>query len=236
MPISGGALLCGTDWCLVEHQGHHAGYVDCTGRAGQGDGKGTFDEQFFFRVLALNIQNAGDTYGRFTALNKYDFKKLYAWFKLLDEMDNTSNMLPSLATYYYSQTQHVPDVRYMVDYLYEHSSWRPEVKWWWLVQATYLANHKLKDKELALKVAQPLVNARTIPIWAQQMPAFIHEQRGEMDEALAIMENIQKDLKDIPQGELNFMKYFVEERLQKLEDIEKKQKEEGQEKKEPADE
>ena len=34
------------------------------------------DEEVFFRLLALNIQNSGDTFGRFTALYKYDFNKL----------------------------------------------------------------------------------------------------------------------------------------------------------------
>ena len=113
-------------------------------------------------------------------------------------------------------------MRYVVDYLFEHSAFRPETKWWWLVQATYLANHKLENKTMALKMSEPLKNARTIPIWAQQMPAFIHEQRGEMQEALEIMENIKNDIKDIPQGELNFMKYFIDERLNKLDSITKK--------------
>src|ERR1700760_469608 len=35
------------------------------------------DEEAFFRLYALNIQNSGDTFGRFTALYKYDFNKLY---------------------------------------------------------------------------------------------------------------------------------------------------------------
>lgn len=174
------------------------------------------DEQFYFRMLALELQNAGDTYGRFTALKLYDYNKLSHWFTLLDELDNQSDLVPSMAAYYYSQTQYTPDVRYVIDYLYRHAADRPEQKWWWLVQAVYLANHKLNDKDLALKVAQPLTRAQSIPIWAQQMPAFIHEQRGEMEEALAIMEGIKANLKNIPQGELNFMKYFIEERLHAL--------------------
>lgn len=175
------------------------------------------DEQFYFRVLALEIQNSGDTFGRFTALYKYDFKKLYAWFKLLDALDDRSNIVPTMATYYFSQTQHVPDVRYIVDYLYEHSAARVEQKWWWLVQAIYLASHKLEDEDLALKVAQPLTSTTKIPVWAQQMPAFVHEKRGEMEDALAIMENIKHSQQEIKPGELNFMRYFVLERLSTLE-------------------
>ena len=69
------------------------------------------DEGFYFRVLALDIQNAGDTYGRFTALRFYDFNKLYQWFNLLDTLDNRSNMMPAMASYYFSQTQNTADVR-----------------------------------------------------------------------------------------------------------------------------
>lgn len=175
------------------------------------------DRQFFFRTLALQIQNSGDTFGRFTALYKYDFEKLYRWFLLLDDLDNRSNFIPTLATYYFSQTQHRPDVRYIVEYLYQHAADRPGKKWWWLVQAMYLANHKLGDRSLAVKVAQPLVTATDVPLLARQMPAFLYEQIGEYEAALRIMESIKATIKDIPPGELEFMRYFVEERLKSME-------------------
>lgn len=178
------------------------------------------DEQAFFRFLALNIQNAGDTFGRFTALYQYDFNKLYHWFRLLDSLDDKSNYIPSMATYYFSQTQNKADVKYMVDYLIEHSAHRPKEKWWWLVQAIYLANHKLEDQDLALKIANSLKNTRDIPIWAQQMPALVYEQRGEMDEAMKIIEGILENQENIKQGELNFMRYFIEERIERMEQME----------------
>lgn len=178
------------------------------------------DEEFYFRLLALDIQNAGDTFGRFTALYKYDYKKLYAWFTLLDSLDNESDYMPFIASYYYSQTQYVPDVRYVVDYLYQHSYYRPAQKYWWLAQATYLAEHKLHDKDLALKMAKPLEQADNAPYWVRQLPAFVHESRGEMEDALHIIEHIQEHSRNIPPGELRFMTYFVKERLHKLEKIE----------------
>lgn len=178
------------------------------------------DEQAFFRFLALNIQNAGDTFGRFTALYRYDFNKLYHWFRLLDSLDDTSNYIPSMATYYFSQTQNKADVKYVVDYLIEHAAHRPEEKWWWLVQAIYLSNHKLEDQDLALEVANNLKNTRDIPVWAQQMPALVHEKRGEMDAAMGIIEGILENQEEIKQGELNFMRYFIEERIERIEEME----------------
>lgn len=174
------------------------------------------DDQFYFRILTFNLQNAGDTFGRSTSLRYYDFNKLYLWFNLLDELDAKSNMVPAMATYYFSQTQNTADVRYVVDYLYTHSVRDVADKWWWLVQAIYLSMHKLDDKDLALKVSAPLVN-KDVPAWAQQMAAVVREKRGEMEDALRIMETIKDNAKDIKDMDLKYMSYFIKERLGKLE-------------------
>lgn len=177
------------------------------------------DEEMFFRLLALNIQNSGDTFGRFTALYKYDFNKLYHWFKLLDGLNHESNYLPAMASYYFSQTQNKAQVKHLVDFLSEYTDGRPKEKWWWVVQASYLSSHRMKDSERALELANRLRGVRGIPIWAQQMSAFLHEQRGEFGEALAIIEEVIKHPEDYSQGELNFMRYFVDERLNRLEQV-----------------
>jgi hypothetical protein len=176
------------------------------------------DEAFYFRTQVLKIQNAGDTFGRFTALKEYDYERLYHWFKLLDSLDATSNFVPAMAAYYFSQTQNTPDIRYVAKYLEEHSEKDLYHKWWWMGQAVYLANHKLEDKDWALELAKKLASTPRddIPMWAKQMPAFIYEQRGEEEEALMIIANILNNVDSISQGELNFMHYFVKDRLNKL--------------------
>jgi tetratricopeptide (TPR) repeat protein len=177
------------------------------------------DEQAFFRLLALNIQIAGDTFGRFTALYKYDYNKLYHWFRLLNGLDNQSNYLPAMGAYYYSQSQNPKDVKYIVDFLDEYTDGRVKETWWWVTQAVYLSNFKLQDKDRALQMANRLRGVTGIPMWAQQMPAFIHEQRGEFDEAAAIIEQIAKNPDQYTQGELNFMMYFVKERLNRFDQL-----------------
>lgn len=177
------------------------------------------DEEFLFRAMAIRLSNAGDTFGRFTPLYKYDLRKVYLWFTLLDHFNMRSDVLASLAAYYFSQTQKTEDVRYMVDYLYEHSAPRIQQKWWWMAQGVYLAMHKLKDNELALKLAATLTEAKGVPLWVNQMPAFVHEKRGEFDAALAIMENILQHTNDIEPGELRYMKYFIDERISKLDEL-----------------
>lgn len=183
------------------------------------------DEEAFFRLHALNLQNSGDTFGRFTALYKYDYRKLSRWFRMLNSFNYESNYLPAMSAYYFSQSQNADDVHYLVDYLEDYADGRAKEKWWWLVQASYLANHKLGDTARALEIASKLKGVRGIPIWAQQLPAFLHEQRGEFGEALAIIESVMKHPEDYSQGELNFMKYFVDERLHRLNEVETQLKE-----------
>lgn len=179
------------------------------------------DEEAFFRLLALNIQTFGDTFGRFTALYKYDFNKLYQWFHLLTRLNDQSNYLPAMASYYFSQTQNPKDVRYVIDFLDEYTEGRAKDKWWWVVQGIYLAQHKMGDLDRALALSQRLIGVQGIPIWAQQMPAFIHEARGEFGDALNIIEDIVKHPENYSKGELNFMRYFIDERLGKLDQVKK---------------
>lgn len=180
------------------------------------------DSEFLFRLLGLHLQNFGDTFGRFTALREYNFERLSGWFKLLDQLNDTSDYIPTLASYYFSQTQNTPDVSYVVDYLQIHAEHRINEKWWWQAQAVYLANHKLHNSQLALQLSKPLLYAQDVPLWVNQLPAFIYESRGEFDAALSIMEHIKDNVEDIKPGELNFIQHFIEERIGA---IEKSQKE-----------
>lgn len=172
------------------------------------------DSEFLFRYYGFQLQNFGDTFGRFTPLKDYDYKRLSRWLHLADELDDRSNLIAALAAYYYSQTQNKPDTRYVIEYLEHHYDRNPQKKWWWLGQAAFLADFKLKDQELALRLAYKLAaTPGDLPFWARQLPAFIHEKRGEYDAAFHIIEGILQDYQNIPVGELNFMRYFIEERL-----------------------
>ncbi|MCH2038883.1 MAG: hypothetical protein MK137_09865 [Rickettsiales bacterium] len=174
------------------------------------------DPQLYFRIRALLLQNAGDTYGRFTSLKKYNYEYLKGWAFLMDELDHRSHYMPSLMSYIFGQTPQTEDVIHVIEYLDHHASRDLQTKWWWMYQAVYLANSKLKDDELALSLAYKLASsdAETMPIWGKQLAAFIHEDRGEKEQARRFMQSIIDNLEDIPEKELNFMQYFIQERLE----------------------
>lgn len=176
------------------------------------------DDQFYFRILALDLQNFGDTFGRFTALRYYDFSKLYQWLILLDTLDARSNVLPTLAANYFSQTQNTPDIRYMADYLEQHATRDISHKWWWLMQALYLSEYKLQDRALSTELADKLVHP-DVPAFAQQLAAVVYEKRGEMDTALRIMQTIRDNANVITDADLRYMHYFIEERIKRLDQL-----------------
>jgi hypothetical protein len=176
------------------------------------------DKQLLFRAFALRLQQSGDTFGRVTALYKYDYPALERWFLRMDSLDNESHFIPTLASYYFAQSQHKPDTRYIIDYLDFHTKGRAQTRWWWVIQAAYLAKHKLKDDARALQLAKRLEGVEGIPLWAQQYPAFLYEQEGEFEAAARIIENIAASSQNISEKELSFMQYFLKERLNKLEE------------------
>lgn len=180
------------------------------------------DKEFYFRVLALKIQNAGDTFGRFPPLKKYDYKKLYQWFTFLDSLNSNSRVIPSLASYYYSQTQNKPDVIHMIRYLDEHASRDINKHWWWLYQATYNASMILGDDNLALELAHKLSKNEdpNAPLWTKQLPAFLHADMNQDCEAYFIIKQILDDHESgrriIKPEEMDFMRKFIQQRISDL--------------------
>jgi hypothetical protein len=184
------------------------------------------DKEFLFRILAARLQNSGDVFAGFVALKNYDYSRIYDWMKALDTLNDKSNFVPSLASYYYSQTQKTEDARYIVDYLDEHSAKDIDANWWWIFQATFIAKGVLHDLDRALDLSRKLSenNAKNAPLWTKQLPAFIYQEMGDNCMAFAVIENVIKEsengTRQIKPEELNFMRHFIGERLSNL----KKQK------------
>lgn len=180
------------------------------------------DKEFYFRILALKIQNAGDSFGRFTPLKNYDYKKLYEWFTFMDSLNNQSRIIPSLASYYYAQTQNHADTIYVIKYLDEHAAVDIDKNWWWLFQAIHIARLSLHDEKLSLELAYKLSKneAKDAPLWTKQMPAFLLAKMGENCEAFFVINQILKDNESgkriIKSDEMNFMRYFIQTRLSTL--------------------
>ncbi len=179
------------------------------------------DRQFAYRTGALMLQNFGDTGGRSTRLDHYDFDKLGAWFRMEDGLDPTSSYIPYLASFYYGATQNGAQLRPVVDYLAsvgrraedDHSG---IPQWRWMGQAVYLARFRLNDLPLALTLANELaaMDRPGMPAWTKQMPAFVMNAQGDKAAAYALMMSILKDdSRKMQKAEVNFMIWYICKRL-----------------------
>jgi len=180
------------------------------------------DNEFLFRILALRLQNSGDVFAGFVALKNYDYSRLYQWFTMLDSLNEKSNLTPSFAAYYFSQTQNKSDSRYVLQYLDEHSSKNIDENWWWFFQAIHIATNSLHDYDLALKIANKMAqnNNPQAPLWTKQMTAFLYARQGNDCMAFKIIEKILNESsqgkRQITAEEMNFMHYFIKDHLAKL--------------------
>lgn len=177
---------------------------------------GLGDAQFAYRAQGLALQNLGDTGGRSTALNDYDYRGLGRWFALQDALDPRSNYMPMLAAWYFGASPDPEDLRHVIDYL-EVVGQRPYgEKWRWLAYAAYLAQHKINDLDKALDLAQLLARGTEpgMPGWTRSMPALVLNEKGDKAAAYAIMMSILSSSADkLDPAEVNNMRIYICEQI-----------------------
>ncbi len=180
------------------------------------------DQQFLFRILTSHMQNMGDVFAGFVSLRKYDYQRLYNWMEKLDRLDHNSRLIPSLASYYYSNVDDEKNLRLIVKYLDQHASVDIDKHWWWLFQATEIARKNIKDMDLAMSLAEKLATNEAIdaPLWTKQMPAFIAKSRGNDCLAFQIINKLitesENGVRQIKVDEMNFMRYYINKNLKNL--------------------
>ena len=120
-----------------------------------------------------------------------------------------------LVGYYFSQSQNPEDVRIVISFLAYIAIRDPDRNWRWMAHAIYLARHRVKDMNLALSLAHRMaaMKSPSIPVWAQQMPAFVLADVGEKEAARDLMEAIIDSEKGLHPNEVEFMRDFIENRL-----------------------
>ena len=174
------------------------------------------DPQFAYRVFGITLQNMGDTGGRTTRFEEYDYARLEEWFFMMDELDPRANFVPILAAYYYSNTTKTEDLIHIVRYLSKVGTYDGPQKWRWLAQAVYIARFKMQDKEWALRLANQLAGKYEpgMPAWVLQMPAFVQADAGDKQAAYSLLLNIIKsEGENLDPAEVNFMRYYICDRI-----------------------
>jgi len=180
------------------------------------------DRQFLFRTLATKLQNTGDIFVGFTSIEKYNYKNLYDWFITLDMLDNQSNFTPALATYIFGSSSNPQNINLIINYLESHSKNNIEKKWWWIIQALYLSNNILKDKDISIKLSNLLIQSksRQIPLWTKRYAASIFDKYNEDCATAKLLSEIVYEINEknynLSLEEFNLMHFFVENKIKNL--------------------
>lgn len=174
------------------------------------------DPEFSYRALAIALQNLGDVGRDVTPLKDYNYDELGKWFFLLFSLDPVSDHVPMTAAYYFGATKVPKDVSVIVRFLEVPGTIAVGEKWRWLVHAVYLAQHRMYDLDLALRLAyklQHMPNVNEMPPFARQMPAFVLQKRGDKEAARELMENMILSQRVLSQTDINNAKYFLTQQL-----------------------
>lgn len=170
------------------------------------------DRQFAYRVNALMLQNLGETGGRSTAFEDYNYEELAQWFLLQDRLDSRSNFTPFLAAFYFGAVQDPEKLPPLIEYLRRAGHQKGKKKWRWLAQAVYLARFQMQDLDLALALSKELaaLDADDMPHWARRMPVFVLNAKGDKEEAYAMMLEILRDTAgQVHPNEANFTREYI---------------------------
>lgn len=159
---------------------------------------GLGDASFAYRLNGIMLQNIGDTGGRVTSLQDYNYELLQDWFLLQDQLDEKSNFIPYLAARYFSFVQTAELYRPILDYLQIVGQRDYGEKWRWMVDAIDFSKRKLKDKDKALELAKLLAETKhpNTPAWVKRMPAYVLTSKGDKEAAYALMVQILKESGD----------------------------------------
>lgn len=156
------------------------------------------DDNLVYRHYGYQVQIAGDDYGTTTPLKNYNYAKLQKWFYLLDEFDPKSEYVPSIAGFYYSNSQNKLDNVYIVDYLVKFGDRNPTKNWRWYTTAVYLASVMLHDHERVKEIAGKLVTLdSSVPLWARTIGIFIASKKDICASVDLIASLDEKELESI---------------------------------------
>jgi hypothetical protein len=178
------------------------------------------DTQLAYRNIGMMLQNTGDTGGRVTNINDYDYANVAQWMWLSRELDKDANYIPSLAAFYFGAAKDKENLRHLVGYLAEMGDDTRGERWRWMAHAVYWARFVIDDQELALKLAERLaaLEAPDMPIWTKQMPAFVMSKVGQKKAARDLLLTIAATDKNVDPAELSQTCWYIDKHLRELDD------------------
>jgi hypothetical protein len=171
------------------------------------------------KILMLQLQAFDYQAGTKIPYKDLDYARLERWLARILELDPAGQYPLLAAARLYAEVPREAKQRSMMDFIYRQYFLDPNRRWPWLAHATFLAKHRLKDMDLALKYAaalQKYTTVKDVPPWVTTMEIFIREDMNELETARMMIGGLLESGKITDRGELNFLNgrlLEIEERL-----------------------
>ena len=169
------------------------------------------------KILMLRLQAFDYQSGSKVPYKDLDYARVEAWLSHILELDPEGQYPLLAASRLYAEVPDDARQRSMLDFVFRAYLRDPNRRWPWLAHATFLAKHRLKDMDLALKYAAALrthTTATDLPAWATTMEIFIREDLNELETARVMIGGLLAGGRITDSAELN----FLDGRLREIED------------------
>ena len=171
---------------------------------------------FAAQLLMLWLQSFDVQPGISLSFRELDYARIQGWLKLILNLHPHGQYPLLSAARVYAEVDDPPRQRAMLAFVADQFEDDPARRWQWLAHAVYVAKHRLKDRELALQLAERLAAHRqnlAIPSWATQMNIFVLEDMGEIESAKVLLGGL------LESGQITdpHERWFLSKRLAELE-------------------
>ena len=142
------------------------------------------------KILMLWLQAFDNQPGVSIPFARLDYARVVNWLDALLHLDSRFQYPLLSASRVYTETPDNAGKRQMLEFVHRRFREDPERRWPWMAHGVYVAKHRIKDLQLALKYANALrlnVSSDTAPPWVTQMEIFVLEDLGEIESARVII-------------------------------------------------
>ena len=142
------------------------------------------------KVLMLRLQAFDNQPGISIPFAGLDYARVINWLDALLDLDSRFQYPLLSAARVYTETPDNGRKRQMLEFVHRRFLEDPDRRWPWMVHAVYVAKHRIKDLQLALKYANALrlnVSSDAAPPWVTQMEIYVLEDLGELESARIII-------------------------------------------------
>ncbi len=161
------------------------------------------------RGLMLWLQAFDNQPGISIPFRELDYARVIAWLDRILVLDPLTQYPLLAAARLYAEVPDPPRQRLMLAFVQEKFLEDPDRRWPWLAHAVLVAQHRLKDPELALKFARRLADNGSedrVPAWARQMHIFVLEDMGELEAARIVIGGLLDSGRITDPHEFRFLK------------------------------